>query len=165
MYAIDIGGGCVPNGTRNSLARIPFRWMVRECFKTGSGIIFKAEALREIGIDPHTLYPKIHPRPPALFDQVKSQFIETPTSTSLCKYIGSLFQSSQAKKKAEEAEKEKKNAPFISEEEEELRDSLSPKFDQLQLAWLWWILEVLPVSMTYQKTENKRVSYIGYVHT
>ncbi|KAF8330662.1 hypothetical protein F5887DRAFT_78389 [Amanita rubescens] len=157
----DIGGGYVPNGTRYGLPRIPLRWMVRECFKTKSGIIFKAETLREIGIDPNTLHPKVLPRPPALFDQVKSQVIQTPTSTSLFKSIGSLFQSSEAKKKAKEAEEEKKKEPFISEEEEELRDSLSPKFDQLKLVRFWWILEVLPVSMTYQKTSNKRVSYIG----
>jgi hypothetical protein len=137
--------------------------MVRECFKTKSGIIFKTETLPEIGIDPNRLYPNILPRPPALFDQVKSQVIETPTSTSLFKSIGSLFQSSEAKRKAKEAEKEQK-APFISEEEEELRDSLSPHFDQLKLARFWWILEVLPVSMTSQKADNKRVSYIGCVN-
>ena len=136
--------------------------MVRECFKTKSGIIFKTEMLREIGIDPHTLHPSVHTRPPALFDKAKSQFIERPTSTSLCKSIRSLFQSSEAKRRAKDAEKEEK-PPFISEEEEELRDALSPKFDQLKLARLWWILEVLPVSMTNQK-DNKRVSYIGYVH-
>ncbi|KAF8330655.1 hypothetical protein F5887DRAFT_1178523 [Amanita rubescens] len=156
----DVGGGYVPNGTRYYLARIPLRWMVRECFKTKSGIIFKTETLREIGIDPNRLHPNILPRPPALFDQVKSQVIETPTSASLFKSIGSLFKSSEAKRKAREAEKEQK-APFISEEEEELRDSLSPHFDQLKLARFWWILEVLPVSMTSQKANNKRVSYIG----
>ena len=127
-----------------------------------SGIIFKTEMLREIGIDPHTLYPDVRARPPALFDEAKSQYIERPTSTSLFESIGSLFRSSEAKRRAKEAEKENK-PPFISEEEEELRDSLSPKFDQLKLAWLWWILEVLPVSMTSQNN-NKRVSYIGYVH-
>ncbi len=137
--------------------------MVRECFKTKSGIIFKTETLREVGIDPNTLYPDVHSRPAALFDKVKSQVIETPTSTSLFESIRNLFQSSEAKKKKAKAEEEKKKEPFISEEEEELRDSLSPKFDQLKLVRFWWILEVLPVSMTYQKTSNKRVSYIGYV--
>lgn len=137
--------------------------MVRECFKAKSGIIFKTETLRDIGMDPNTIYPKVLPRPPALFDQVTSQVIEIPTTTSLFKYIGSFFQSSEAKRKAKEAEKEKR-APFISEEEEELRDSLAPHFDQLRLAWPWWILEILPVSMTYKKANNERVSYIGYVH-
>lgn len=29
---LDVGGGSVPNDTPHSLARIPLRWMVRECF-------------------------------------------------------------------------------------------------------------------------------------
>lgn len=29
---LDVGGGSVPNDTPHSLARIPLRWMIRECF-------------------------------------------------------------------------------------------------------------------------------------
>ncbi|KAF8727627.1 hypothetical protein AX14_003737 [Amanita brunnescens Koide BX004] len=157
----DIGGGCVRNGTRNSLARIPIRWMVRECFKTKSGIIFRTESLREIGIDPDTIYPVVLPRPPALLNEVKTQVVETPPSTSFFSRIVSLFQSPEAKRKATQAENEKRNAPFISEEDEELKDALSPKFDQLKLARFWWILEILPVSMRYQKANDQWVTYIG----
>ena len=40
------------NDTRNALARIPLRWMIRECFKANTGIIFDARALKhEIGLD------------------------------------------------------------------------------------------------------------------
>jgi uncharacterized protein (DUF2235 family) len=48
----DVGGGSVPNHTRYSLARIPLRWMIRECFRCQTGIIFDANMLRdEVGMD------------------------------------------------------------------------------------------------------------------
>lgn len=53
----DVGGGSVPDTEKYSLARIPLRWMVREIFRTNTGIRFHAELLKEIGIDPTTLWP------------------------------------------------------------------------------------------------------------
>jgi len=48
----DIGGGSVPNHTRHSLARIPLRWMIRECFNCKTGIIFDGDLLRDmVGMD------------------------------------------------------------------------------------------------------------------
>ena len=48
----DIGGGSVANGTPNSLARIPLRWMIRECFKLNIGILFDMYMLEhEVGLD------------------------------------------------------------------------------------------------------------------
>jgi hypothetical protein len=156
----DIGGGSVDNETRYSLARIPLRWMVRECFKTNSGVIFKTDSLREIGIDPNTIYPSVLPRPPALFDLAKTQFVEQPPSTSLLSWIGSFFFGrSQATSQADG----QKKIPFINEEDEELRDALSPKYDQLDISWFWWILEILPISVRRQKENNQWVSEVGYV--
>ncbi|KLO20100.1 hypothetical protein SCHPADRAFT_817269 [Schizopora paradoxa] len=40
---------------------------------------------------------------------------------------------------------------FQSEEVEELRDALSPKYDQLALCWYWWILELIPMKFREQK--------------
>jgi len=62
----DVGGGSVSNETPHSLARISLRWMIRECFKTGTGIMFDAQGLKEVGLDPATLYPFVTPRPPPL---------------------------------------------------------------------------------------------------
>ncbi|KAI0829012.1 hypothetical protein BC628DRAFT_1337562 [Trametes gibbosa] len=53
----DVGGGSVPDETRHSLARIPLRWMIRECFRTRTGIRFHGELLKEVGLDPATLWP------------------------------------------------------------------------------------------------------------
>lgn len=163
---IDVGGGSVDNGTRYSLARIPLRWMVRESFKANTGIMFKTESLREIGLDPATIYPVILPRPPALFDRVQTRVVEKPSSTPFFKKVASVFRSAGKKNKDRETHAEKRRAQlsaFISEEDEELGDALSPKYDQLKIKKFWWILELLPVSIRYQKGDDQWVSYIGYV--
>ena len=36
----------MPNDPDHSLARIPLRWMIRECFKAKTGIIFDAHMLK-----------------------------------------------------------------------------------------------------------------------
>ncbi|THH07706.1 hypothetical protein EW145_g3195 [Phellinidium pouzarii] len=54
----DVGGGSVPNGTA-SLARIPLRWMIRECYRAGVGILFEEERLAKIGLDLTTLSPNV----------------------------------------------------------------------------------------------------------
>lgn len=40
---------------------------------------------------------------------------------------------------------------FVSEEEEEFYDALSPEYDQLKIRWFWWMLEVLPLRYRDQK--------------
>ncbi|KAG9074894.1 hypothetical protein FRC06_010400, partial [Ceratobasidium sp. 370] len=61
----DVGGGSVPNETANSLARIPLRWMIRECFINNTGILFHSAELDELGISPASLWPVVKiPTPP-----------------------------------------------------------------------------------------------------
>ncbi|KAH7317499.1 hypothetical protein B0J17DRAFT_686697 [Rhizoctonia solani] len=55
----DVGGGSVPNETKNNLARIPLRWMVRECFLNNTGILFHSAELAEIGLSPCSLWPNL----------------------------------------------------------------------------------------------------------
>jgi hypothetical protein len=41
----------VPNHTRHALARIPLRWMIRECFEAQTGLIFDMDRLHyEVGL-------------------------------------------------------------------------------------------------------------------
>ncbi|KAF9461536.1 hypothetical protein BDZ94DRAFT_1167539 [Collybia nuda] len=125
----DVGGGSVKNGTPYSLARIPLRWMIRECFKTETGILFSSEALNRVGIDPETLL-KDYQRPPPL-----------PT---VGKFIEEIPSKVDAKAARKEAKHEHRLGLFKTEEENELRDALSPIYDQLSLTWFWWFLELLP---------------------
>ncbi|KAF8962960.1 hypothetical protein BDZ97DRAFT_1920087 [Flammula alnicola] len=155
----DIGGGSVSNKTRHSLARITLRWMVRECFKANTGIMFNSDALLEIGLDPSTLYPFVVPRPPAL--PVGSNCIKRPPATP----IPIRPHAHLTKKKSHpdvQTLLEASRVPFLgSEEEEELRDAMSPKYDQLKVQKSWWVLEILPMQLRYQRGDNQWVTYFG----
>ncbi|KAG8728112.1 hypothetical protein FRC11_011784, partial [Ceratobasidium sp. 423] len=76
----DVGGGSVKNGERYSLARISLRWMVRQCFKCDTGIMFHSNLLEDIGISPESLWPKVLPRPPVIMsvDQIPKSVPPTP---------------------------------------------------------------------------------------
>ncbi|KAI0066519.1 hypothetical protein BV25DRAFT_1395427 [Artomyces pyxidatus] len=132
----DVGGGSVKNGTRNSLARIPLRWMIRQCFLANTGIMFHRDAFKNIGMDPSSLYPIVLPRPPPIF--ATPRVIREATDATL---VGS----SQAEASAK---------PLVSEEEEDLADALSPIYDMLKIAKAWWIVEVLPLRQRVKQKKN-----------
>ncbi|CAE6498096.1 unnamed protein product [Rhizoctonia solani] len=87
----DVGGGSVKNGERYSLARISLRWMVRQCFKCDTGIMFHSNLLEDVGLSPETLWPNVLPRPPPItsLDQIpnSSDRIDTFPPVSRARYI------------------------------------------------------------------------------
>ncbi|KAJ7114597.1 hypothetical protein C8R43DRAFT_902991 [Mycena crocata] len=147
----DVGGGSVDNDMQHALASIPLRWMVRECFKTNSGIMFTSEGLRGIGLDPKTLYPLVKPRRPAL--PIGSAQIRSISSDS-------KLQKSIGKESTIAANRVAPTAP-MTEEERDLKDALAPIYDQLDLAWWWWILEILPLRQHYQRGDDTWATYFG----
>ncbi|KAJ6541648.1 hypothetical protein B0H19DRAFT_959195 [Mycena capillaripes] len=128
----DVGGGALPNGARNSLARIPLRWMIRQCFLLETGILFHADMLRLVGMDPDTLYPRVLARPPPLLKSPQES-----QSTGAMKTAGSVAE-----------------CDFKSEEEEDLVDALSPINDELKRRKIWWILEILPQKLRFQENDD-----------
>ncbi|EEB99560.1 hypothetical protein MPER_00743, partial [Moniliophthora perniciosa FA553] len=138
----DVGGGSVSNDTKPNLARIPLRWMIRECFKTDTGIMFHADLIREMGMDPDALYPKVKPRPPHLpIVPDKHHIQHVPTKSLLAR----LTQSHKEINLANFSGSESTLLRPHTEEELELADALSPIYDQLSLKWFWWILEFWPI--------------------
>ncbi|KAJ6483330.1 hypothetical protein C8R45DRAFT_904567 [Mycena sanguinolenta] len=136
----DVGGGSVANDTQHSLARIPLRWMVRECFKTNTGIMFDPEGLRGIGLDPDALYPVVKPRPAAL-SAGSGRILVIPRAP--------WFPTGPA------ANVTKNGVDiFLTEEELDLRDALSPIYDQLNRHWLWWLLELMPLRQRTQRADD-----------
>ncbi|KAH9960918.1 hypothetical protein BC827DRAFT_1206197 [Russula dissimulans] len=121
----DIGGGSVANGTRNSLARIPLRWMIRQCFLVDTGIQFHRDAFKDVGLDPSSLFPFVLPRPAPL-KPTRSEVARIKSFHSAEPTDGTLVASVQASPTAA--------STFRTEEDEELVDSLA-----------WWVLEVLPL--------------------
>ena len=149
----DVGGGSVDNGTPNTLARIPLRWMIRECFKAKTGIMFMTDALRSVGLDPASLYPIVQARPaPLSVGQARIQTIPSRAERQLA----------QAQRE-HERDANSDTVPLLTdasshktEEECELLDALSPIYDQLSIKWwFWWILEIIPVSHRYQLANGK----------
>jgi hypothetical protein len=161
---IDVGGGSVSNKTRYSLARIPLRWMIRECFKANTGIMFNRKGLRELGLDPSALYPFVTPRPPPtpIGDATIKELPHKPSWTRRCfsgfkKTLSPYSVPHIAEAPINETKADK--TPVGTEEEEDLNDALSPICDQLKLQRAWWILEVLPLKLRYQLEDNNWVSY------
>ncbi|KAJ7057794.1 hypothetical protein C8F01DRAFT_1151097 [Mycena amicta] len=164
----DVGGGSVPNNTRNSLAKIPLRWMIRECFKAETGIIFDAQRLVELGLDPSTLYPRVLKRPAPIAVQPTDPDMRIarrpPRKTWLQRVFGKKKTTTPAVScSMEDAElalspDSGTRAPTHvyqgMEEEEDLKDALSPIYDQLKLSPVWWILEVLPFSFRTQNLDD-----------
>lgn len=157
----DVGGGSVSNKTRHSLARIPLRWMIRECFKANTGIMFETESLKEIGLDPSTLYPFVTPRPPPLPVKQEEHKIRKPPADP----IPVRLHATLTKKRPAEVHAQHVAAapvPFLgSEEEEELMDALAPAYDQLKMRKFWWLLEIMPLHLRYQRGNNEWVTRIG----
>lgn len=166
----DVGGGSVSNKTRYSLARISLRWMIRECFKTDTGIMFDCEGLRKLGLDPSSLYPLVTPRPPAIpvGNAVFQELTSTPPSwirRLFDRIVGKILAppdpvSSTASTPIDAT---KDDTQVGTEEEEDLKDALSPIYDQLEIQPAWWILELLPLRLRYQRGDSSWVSYIGFV--
>ncbi|KAF8481731.1 hypothetical protein DFH94DRAFT_732636 [Russula ochroleuca] len=142
----DIGGGSVPNGTRNSLARIPLRWMIRQCFDVKTGIQFHYDSFIDIGLDPNTVYPIVTKRPAAL--------IPSADTVAEAKVSAHTVEPSDATLTNEAEASPITASTFKSEEDEELVDALCPIYDQLKLAKAWWILELLPLRHHAQNREN-----------
>ncbi|KAF9554064.1 hypothetical protein CPC08DRAFT_713209 [Agrocybe pediades] len=120
----DVGGGSVTNNTRNSLSRIPLRWMVRECFKAKTGILFYKDSFKSVGLDYNMLWSEVKERPPPVLEFSGAK----PTQNSSYEWVYP------------------DNSDFVNEEEEDLADALSPKNDMLSLenSRFWWILEFIP---------------------
>ncbi|KAF9466841.1 hypothetical protein BDZ94DRAFT_1295336 [Collybia nuda] len=143
----DVGGGSVDNGTPHTLARIPLRWMIRECFKAETGIMFHADGLRNLGIDPVNLYPIVQQRPDRL--AANGAFIQhIPPKTKVPKPVAT-DENLHVNTNGGAGE-----VTFMSEEEHERLDALSPIYDQLELAWFWWLLEYFPMKQSHQRDDN-----------
>ncbi|KIK67875.1 hypothetical protein GYMLUDRAFT_36672 [Collybiopsis luxurians FD-317 M1] len=161
----DVGGGSVKNGTHHSLARVSLRWMIRECFKAETGIMFDTERLKFIGLDPSTLYPFVIPRAARLSASGDAHTIQQlPQKPTLWHRIRQMASkrsaSTHSSVDVKHVQKENGTA-HLSEEEEELHDALAAKYDQLKIRPPWWILEIIPMQFRYQRKRDEWVTCFG----
>ena len=157
---VDVGGGSVSNSSQHNLARIPLRWMIRQCFLTNTGILFHGKLLQAIGLDPSSLYPVVKPRPPALaYSATPTTPASTTKMTGTTKTLVNPRDSNLSTFKGDTIsvgyiDVSPSSIGALSEEEEDLADSLCRIYDQLRLAPLWWILELFPIRQPMQRDDN-----------
>ncbi|CUA73229.1 putative protein YEL023C [Saccharomyces cerevisiae S288c] [Rhizoctonia solani] len=155
----DVGGGSVPNDTPHSLARIPLRWMIRECFLNQTGILFHSAELDEIGLSPASLWPRVQV-PTPVSDGYKrlvgnEALVESPTqspavsrSTTMVNRTGTDTTVGGGMSTLVPPEQIRLGS------EQDAQDALQPIYDQLSLAKWWWILEFLPMKQKYQRHDK-----------
>jgi hypothetical protein len=123
--------------------------MIRQCFLANTGIQFYRKAFKHIGLDPTTLFPFVTTRPPAL--ETSASCVAEAKASTYCPDPNLVTLNDQAQASPIAA------CTFESENHEELLDSLSPLYDQLELSKAWWILEILPLRHLVQ--DRKEMSW------
>ena len=142
---LDVGGGAVKNDERHALARIPLRWMIRECFQAEAGIIFDARALKnEIGLDmdpkssgPMRKAPKLLSRPAQQLDMHKTDGVAKRMFDTITTPISWMWTIPSNGYKVHWDRTPK------GECQEELEDSASPINDRLDI-WYWKAMQYAP---------------------
>jgi hypothetical protein len=145
--------------------------MILECFRTGSGIRFRKEVLNKIGMDQNTLASlsdgqfKVERARPQRFATEDTVVPISPQSLFPfpIKQDNGWLHEDSIKGTGTDIEKEtpdsKGNAPELPtikematktggsafETEQELKDALSPIYDQLKIWKIWWLPEVIPL--------------------
>jgi len=160
----DVGGGSVPNETANNLARIPLRWMIRECFINNTGILFHSAELDELGICPTTLWPVVKiPTPPEPHStkqtdvDMDSGHVHEATGDTLVRGKGHALDATDATAVSIPRLAPSRLVPDTAitlASEEDMKDAVTPIYDQLSKVWWWWILELMPMRQRYQRHDG-----------
>ncbi|KAJ7731545.1 hypothetical protein B0H16DRAFT_1772894 [Mycena metata] len=158
----DVGGGSVLKGTRPNLSHIPMRWMIRECFKARTGIIFSATEVAKLGIEPSHLYPEVRPRPHV--DAVSAQGGQTIPVIEAMGW-GPWAKSFLPGKKQPKPEGKELTLPNKTEEELDRDDALAPLYDQLVLkSAMWQLLETLATKQSVYDAATSTFTTIRQPH-
>ncbi|KAH9055196.1 hypothetical protein EDB87DRAFT_1688477 [Lactarius vividus] len=189
----DVGGGSVPNETENSLARISLRWMILECFRTGTGIRFRKGSLRRIGMDQDTLESftgghfiiervrsqmlasedtftsATHPGPASATEQPRGEICQDDDLKGIDVDRGSLNSIGKTSRLSITIKEVSPPAGALAfKPEQERKDALSPIYDQLDIWKAWWLPEILPLRHRLQSLERSLQehywSYVSYLY-
>jgi hypothetical protein len=122
--------------------------MVREIFKTDAGILFLTDRLYEIGLDPSTIHPVVQKRPDHL--PVGDEKIREPCHDERATRPP-MYKAWEKLPPTRRPLKTGPDAMSRSEEDEELKDALSPVFDEMCIKkWWWYFVEILPLPLSRQ---------------
>lgn len=180
---LDVGGGSVKNGQPHALARIPLRWMIRECFRCNTGIMFDAVMLQKLGLnisfDSHGT-PSLGPVPvriPGCNPTDEERFGANTPKKGFLRTVKDIFSSGprnlgQTKGPRRWFQAHSHSAEYVLdrnlqhhyEAEEERKDALQCSYDQLKSRPLWMILEYFPARVKKQKAIVNEINGLeGYM--
>ncbi|RDX46770.1 hypothetical protein OH76DRAFT_1355538, partial [Lentinus brumalis] len=160
-------GKYAPSEKEHSLSRIPLRWMIRECFRTNTGILFKTERFKDIGLDLDTLHLHADEDSPGLARPHSPRTV-LPESPSPTIESTSTPRSEDGNTDLGAPEYQVEPQVHLDEESEEVKDALCPTHDMLVYNRWWWILEFLPVKQGTQRPNSKwkkHYSWVPHLHT
>ncbi|KAI8949810.1 hypothetical protein F4801DRAFT_590846 [Xylaria longipes] len=153
----DIGGGAVRNESRHMLSRIPLRWMIRQCFECDTGILFDMARLAEQGLDVANLWPEYRAPdmpmtgpPPRLMTMYRKKILAPVQRRSTFLPIGPEGYTIDNAPTREDL-----NYILPSESDEDHFDAMQPPNDMLEVAKVWWILELWPVKIRVLSGDNE----------
>ena len=131
--------------------------MIRECFKTNTGIMFISSGLRNLGMDPSMLYPIVLLRPPPLSaSSISVRNIPKQGSgqgwSARLPFVSATCASREATSPVLEIGGGQ--GVVMTEEQHEVLDATSPLYDQLALVPAWWSLELVPVLQRRQREND-----------
>lgn len=125
--------------------------------------MFDTQGLRDIGLNPSTLHPSVAKRPHAIPPgNVHIREIPQKPPSWIDRCISRLVNwksSSQLPNATTVDENMADDTPMGTEEEEDLKDALSPVYDELKLLPVWWIPEFLPIKVRCQREDDSWNSY------
>jgi len=158
ILCTDVGGGNVSNDTKQSLANIPLRWMVRQVMLSQCGIQFDQTALTRLNI-------------PLMDEMITKEPVPEPV-----RFVGEKIDpvdlgvkgaKTEVTHKRKEVEKRSVNGqvdvpatptpvpvPSPTQPSLDQLDSITPLHDALVSQPLWWLLEILPLKYQYQDSKG-----------
>jgi hypothetical protein len=115
--------------------------------------MFHREMLKDVGLDPDTLYPMVRPRPPMRMTRRQLDASHASGSEGIASTSRSLTRTHRLRSIFLE--------DFVDEEEEDLKDILSDSHDELKNVKAWWLLEMLPQKVKFQDENDNWVEKIA----
>jgi len=142
------------NGTKPNLAHIPLRWMIRQCFKRETGMMFLKAKLEGFHLNPDSLYPVVQPRPVPVEPKIPK--IQPPGRLGPIDTVKSWFNYLNpfgSREPKQESPPKPRN-----EEEADSIDALAPIYDMLDIKPQMW----LPFEKMKLKVYNMKLGKYDY---
>jgi len=134
----------VPNGTKPNLAHISLRWMIRQCFKQNTGIMFLKNKLETFHLSPDSLYPIVKARPSPV--AMKDNKIQPPTRLGPIDTVKGWVKYFNPFRSAT-VDPDRVPHPK-NEEEADAIDALAPIYDMLDIKpQMWLVFENMPLKV------------------